>query len=128
MLTGFDFYGEADVLGGKQYALEYLQSLTDLTSVYVVQKSPRVFGVFSGSSAFLIPDYEERIDASDWLETHRVKVSRFRFDCATTSVYEFSDARDAYVFCGNLNGRTKAKFVRDYDDRQHHEGIGGSQC
>ena len=46
---------------------------------------------------------------------------RFRFDHAYNRVYEYSDQAKAYKFCGYLNGKTEAQFVREYEYNEEKE-------
>lgn len=43
-------------------------------------------------------------------------MEKYRFDHQYDSVYEYSEAAQAYVFIGKLNGRTDEEFVRDYEE------------
>jgi len=38
---------------------------------------------------------------------------KFRFDYVYNAVYVY-DGVGAYIFCGQLNGRTEEEFIRDY--------------
>lgn len=41
-------------------------------------------------------------------------MSKYRFESG--SVYEYSAEHGAYIFIGKLNGRTRAQFIREYEE------------
>ena len=59
-----------------------------------------------------------------------MKTAKYRFDSSTGAVYAFDTSLDAYLFIGNLNGRTMRKFVQAYearpdnDDTYHWQQLG----
>jgi hypothetical protein len=46
----------------------------------------------------------------------KVSTSKYRFESG--SAYEFSATQNAYGFIGKLNGRSKVKFIREYEAEQ----------
>ncbi len=45
-------------------------------------------------------------------------MEQFKVNDATGEVYEFSAEADAYVFIGNLNGRTEKEFFEEREARE----------
>lgn len=45
-------------------------------------------------------------------------MEKYRINEATGECYKWSEKADAYVFCGNLNNRTKKQFIRDQENRE----------
>ena len=43
------------------------------------------------------------------------KIEKYRFESG--SVYEYSESHKAYIFIGKLNGRSKAKFIKEYENQ-----------
>ena len=49
------------------------------------------------------------------------KAPKFRFECGKGYVYD-STAR-AYLYCGNLNGRSQSQFKRDYEEQLYLDAM-----
>jgi len=48
-------------------------------------------------------------------------MNKFRFENRKVFIYDAS--MRAYVFCGNLNGRSKAQFKRDYAEQVYLDAL-----
>ena len=46
-----------------------------------------------------------------------MEAETYRFNRQTGEVYIYDEGQRAYVFCGTLNGRTEAEFIRDRENR-----------
>ena len=45
-------------------------------------------------------------------------MAEYRFDHQTGEAYVYDARERAYIFCGTLNGRTEAEFIRYIDERE----------
>ena len=43
-------------------------------------------------------------------------MNEYRINESTGEVYEWSDSAEAYIFIGNLNGRTERQFIEDMQE------------
>ena len=46
-------------------------------------------------------------------------MAEYRFNHQTGEVYVYDHHERAYVFCGTLNGRSEAEFIRDRERHAH---------
>lgn len=47
-----------------------------------------------------------------------MKAAKYRVE--NGSVYEYSEGRRAYIFCGKLNGRTLKQFVKEIEQSDYY--------
>lgn len=55
-------------------------------------------------------------------------MEKYRFDHQYDSVYVYSQADGAYIYCGRMMGRAEEQFVRDYEQEGCAESMADNDC